>query len=88
MGDGGDFDPAIGEETRQLVELKSPHVVQLDVAKLCSGTRRDELPGDDVGVVLHIGEEDHVSVAEVLPSPTRSHKVDRLGRPTGPDHLR
>ena len=38
-----------------------------------------ELPGDDVRVVLHLGEKDLVPLPEDPPTPRVGHQVDRFG---------
>ena len=45
------------------------------------------LPGDDVGVVLHLGEDDAVALADVGAGPGARDQVDRLGRVADEDHL-
>ena len=48
---------------------------------------RDELPGHDVGVVLHAGDQDLVARAELAPAPALRDEVDAFGRPAGEDDL-
>ncbi len=48
---------------------------------------RQLLPGDDVGVVLHLGEDDAVALAEVGVAPGARDQVDRLGRVADEDDL-
>ena len=45
----------------------------------------EELPRDQVRVVLHLGEEDLVAFVDVLFRPREPNEVDRLGRATGED---
>ena len=45
-----------------------------------------EMPGDDIGVVLHLGEQDLVTGLEVG-AQTRGHQVDGLGPALGEDDL-
>ena len=45
------------------------------------------LPGDDVGVVLHLGQHDAVAGADVGVAPGAGDEVDRLGRVADEDHL-
>ena len=47
----------------------------------------EELPRDEVRVVLHLGEHDHVAARDVLPAPRVRDEVDRLGRIPGEDDL-
>ena len=59
-----------------------------------SGTARSvapvagsELPGDDVGVVLHPGDQDLVSGGERAPAPALGDEIDALGGAPGEDDL-
>ena len=45
-------------------------------------------PGDEVGVVLHLGEHDDVAGRQVGPAPGVGDEVDRLGDVLGEDDLR
>ena len=47
----------------------------------------EELPRDEVGVVLHLGQDDRVAAADVPPAPRVGDEVDRLGRVAGEDDL-
>ena len=47
----------------------------------------EELPRDEVGVVLHLGEDDGVAAADVAPTPRVRHEVDGLGRVAGEHDL-
>ena len=47
----------------------------------------DELPGDEVRVVLELGDHDGVAGAEILEAPGVRDEVDRLGRAAREDHL-
>jgi hypothetical protein len=62
--------------------LVEGHDLQLD-----AGLIADELPGHDVGVVLHGGEYDLVAGVDPRPEPRLRHQVDRFGRAAGPDDL-
>ena len=46
-----------------------------------------DLPRDEVCVVLHLGEDDLVAAADVLAAPRIRDEVDRLGRVAGEDDL-
>ena len=46
-----------------------------------------EMPGHDVGVVLHHGEHDLVAGADVLEPEARGDEIDRLRRRAGEDDL-
>ena len=47
----------------------------------------EELPRDEVGVVLHLGQDDRVAAGDVAPAPRVGDEVDRLGRVAGEDDL-
>ena len=47
----------------------------------------EELPRDEVGVVLHLGQHDRVAAVDVPPAPRVGDEVDRLGRVAGEDDL-
>ena len=57
---------------------------ELEVAVLLLG---EELPRDEVRVVLHLGEHDRVAAADVPAAPRVGDEVDRLGRVAGEDDL-
>ncbi len=48
---------------------------------------RRQLPGDDIAVVLHLGEEDGIALGKVRVSPGRGDEVDRLGGPARENDL-
>ncbi|MBV6464816.1 MAG: hypothetical protein PGMFKBFP_00081 [Anaerolineales bacterium] len=56
--------------------------VQLDAA-----FRRQHVPRHEVGVVLHLGQDDQVSGFEIRPRPGIRHEVDGLGRVARVDDL-
>ena len=57
------------------------------IRKLGAGRLRDELPGDEVRVVLELGDDDDVARPEVLEPPRVRDEVDRLGRVADEDDL-
>ncbi len=57
---------------------------ELEVAVLLLG---EDLPRDEVRVVLHLREDDRVAAPDVLPAPRVRDEVDRLGRVAGEDDL-
>jgi len=50
-----------------------------------AGLLAEHLPGNDVGVMFHLGDEDLVIAADMLASPGLCHQVDRFGRIAGDD---
>ena len=83
-----------GDEARpvqqvvQAVEDVAAFGVHLDEAQLGAGLGREQLPRDEVGVVLQLRRDDGVSGAQVREAPQERHEVDRLGRVARPDDLR
>ena len=57
-------------------------MAQLDAALLL-----EHEPGHQVGVVLHLGEEDGVALGQVVTRPRVGDEVDGLGDVLGEDHL-
>ena len=82
-----DLDRALAREPVERVELELAGVVDRDVAEARARLAGDELPGDEVRVVLELGDHDGVAGAEVLEPPGVGDEVDRLGRAAGEDHL-
>ena len=52
-----------------------------------AGTLGNQLPGDDVGVVLQGAEHYLVSRLKLAHAPALGHQIDRFSSATGPDHL-
>ncbi len=46
-----------------------------------------DMPGHQVGVVLHLGQDNHIARPQVGPPPGVGHQVDRLGGVACVDHL-
>ena len=82
-----DLDRALARELVERVELELAGVVDRDVAEARARLARDELPGDEVRVVLELGDHDGVAGAEVLEPPRVGDEVDRLRRAAREDHL-
>ena len=79
-GHGQDLGPLV-QQRSQLREVELPVVGQRDVAEDRAGHLRRELPGHDVRVVLHVGEEDLVALLQELAPPPLGHEVQRFGGP-------
>src|SRR5260370_7413974 len=45
------------------------------------------LPGDDIGVMLHGGDEDFVAGLDLAAAESRGHEVDALGRSADEDNF-
>ena len=63
----------------------SPCSSTAQVAQPRAALLAEELPGDDVRVVLHLGDEHLVALAHVLAAPGVGDQVDRLGHVAGED---
>ena len=75
------------QEVVQTVQSQQAVVGQGDVAQHGAGAGGQLLPGDEVRVVLHLGQEDFVAGAEVRVAPAPRHEVDARGRAGGENHL-
>ena len=89
VGHGRDADQLDPVDQRvEVVEHQAAAVVDRDVADVESAELlRDDHPRHDVGVVLHLGQEDGVARPQVGPAPAVRHQVERLGRVLGEHHL-
>ena len=75
------------EEHLEDVEAEDPVVGDRDELEIPVHFLDEELPRDEVGVVLHLGEDDLVAAADVLAPPRVGHEVDRLGGVAREDDL-
>ena len=100
LGDGvdgaervGDVRPwrrvwSLGEEGVEQARSSRPIVAgDGQVDKLGAGALGEQLPRDDVAVVLHLGEQDLVAGLDVLRAPGLRDEVDALGGAAGEDDL-
>ncbi len=86
MGHG--HQPGAGrKELFQLVEDDLAAVVDGCHPQHRSALLAEQLPGDDVRVMLQLGDEDLVAGSDVSPSPARRHEVDGLGGAADEDDL-
>ena len=69
------------------VEAKDPVIGDRDELEVAVALLDEELPRDEVGVVLHLGQDDGVAAVDVAPAPRIGDEVDRLGRVAGEDDL-
>jgi hypothetical protein len=86
VGDGDELRSAF-QHRRVGVHLEQPLVVDRHPVDLRPDPLGQLLPGDDVGVVLHLGEDDAVTGADIGVAPGAGDEVDRLGRVADEDHL-
>src|SRR5690606_39531875 len=89
VGDVGEgAQPGLGgDEAVQVGHIEGPVGVHGDVAEAGAAPAGGQLPGDEVAVVLHGGEEDLVPLPEAGPV-TVGHQVDGLGGVPDEDDLR
>ncbi len=87
MRDGDEAHAAVGEVRVELVEREPALLVDLEVAQRRAGLGGEQLPGDDVRVVLGLREDDRVAGAHVLAAPRVGDEVERLGRVLRDDRL-
>ena len=89
VADVGERDELRLELEQHLEHVEAQHAVigdrdELEVAVLLLD---EELPRNEVRVVLHLGEHDHVAAADRLATPRVRHEVDRLGGVAREDDL-
>ena len=75
------------EQALVLLHDEVARVVHRRDPQLRSGLLADDLPGDDVGVVLHLADEDLVSRPDVRAGPRLCDEVDGFRRAPEEDHL-
>ena len=75
------------EEHLEDVEAEDAVVGDRDELEVAVLLLDEDLPRDEVRVVLHLGEDDLVAAPDVLATPRVGDEVDRLGRVAGEDDL-
>ena len=75
------------EQTVQAGEVEPPVVGEGDPTQLDAPLGRQLVPGHDVGVVFQFGDQHHVPVGQVVPTPRVGHQVDGFGGVLGEQHL-
>ena len=75
------------EQHLEHVEAQDPVVGDRDELEVAVLLLDEELPRDEVGVVLHLGQDDRVAAGDVAAAPRVRDEVDRLGRVAGEDDL-
>ena len=89
VGEVGDRDQlrAAGERTLELGVDQSAVGADADPVDLGPAALGELLPGDDVGVVLHLGQDDPIARPDVGVAPAACDEVDRLRCVADEDHL-
>ena len=75
------------EQCVEVREVEAEVGGQRDPAQFDAAFGREHLPGDDVGVVLHVREHDRVAGLQVRAGPRVRDEVDRLRRVAREDDL-
>ena len=75
------------EDAGQVGQVEVPVGREGDPAQLDAPLGGQHVPGDDVGVVLHVGEDDDVAGGERGAAPGVGHQVGGLGCAPGEDDL-
>ena len=69
----------------QLLERQLAPLVDLEVAQRRAALAAEDLPGHQIGVMLHLGDQHGIARAHVRAPPRVGDEVDRLGRVLGED---
>ncbi|MNS69805.1 hypothetical protein D3C72_1031330 [compost metagenome] len=69
------------------LHIQIPALIQRNDPNYGAGAFGNQLPGDNIGVVLQGAEDDLVPYLEFAHAPALGHQIDRLGGAAGPDHL-
>src|SRR6185312_415990 len=86
MSDGHDL-CARTDQLLELIQQQFTLIVDRDDAQLCPLLLAENLPRDDVGVMLHRADEHLVAGADVLAPVSLSYEIDALGRSTNEDEF-
>ena len=69
---------ALADLAAQILQIQLTALGEARMAQHAASARRQQLPGDQVGVVLHHREQHLITGAQVGLAPAASHQVDRL----------
>ena len=86
MNDRHEF-RARAEEPLELVQLQLSRVVDRNDTQARARLFAQQLPGNNVGVMLHFGDHDLITGPYMLPAVRLRYQVDTLGRVTGEDNF-
>ena len=75
------------EEDLEDIEAEQAIVGDRDELEIRVLLLDQELPRDEVSVMLHLGQDDDIATGDVLAAPRIRHEVDRLGRVAGEHDL-
>ena len=71
---------ALGEELLEFLERERPSSSTLDPFQDRALALAQEMPGDDVGMMLHHGQDDLVALADMRETERGGDEIDRLRR--------
>ena len=83
----GDDPSASGQQAFEFVASERAGVVDRCNLQDCAGRLAEHLPGHDVGMVLHLRDQDLVARSKLAAPPGLSDEVDRFGGIAGEDDL-
>src|SRR3954452_8779473 len=81
--DQGDDTGPLGQESVEAVEIKLAAIRDRDRPECCAGLLCHQLPWNDVGMMLHGGDEDLVTRPQKGPSVALRHQVDAVSCAAG-----
>ena len=79
MREGDQAHIAASELGVERLQRELTTLIDLEVAQRGSPLAAEHLPGNDVRVVLHLGDQHHIAGVHVGPTPGVGDQVDRLG---------
>ena len=84
LSEGNDARARI-EQLLIFVEQHVAAIIDRRDAQLGANLVAQHLPGNDVRVVLEIGDHHLIALADIAPAPGTRHEIDRFGRAASPD---
>ncbi len=75
------------DEAVEVGEVEAVVVVDVEPAQFDAALLGQHQPRDDVGVMLHLGQQDGVALAQIRPGPGGGDQVDRFRGVLGEDDL-
>ena len=77
----------LGKKSIQRTEFQFAAIVDRNHFQFRAGCGAGHLPGNDVGVMLKVADDDDVAGGEIYPAPGGGHQVDRFGGAAGENNL-
>ena len=85
MGDGEHFDPL--EQRVDVVQHQTPLGINGDGAQYGTSALGNELPRHDVGVMLHLAQQNHITGLQITPTPSLGHQINGFGGIASKNHF-